>query len=142
MFYVFEWSYRACISKWVCSVPLAEDGAASCWLFSSEFISWTGGGLTMVIGMTRSSERRPFISLCSWHNAHQCMQQWTMQGSHGEFCEFSKRCMSLNSREQMKKLVSVLQNPESKPFNSTKYKRPNADCNLEPLILILQEWIL
>lgn len=49
-------------------------------------ISCTGGGLTTVIGVTRLSDNRPFISRCSWQMAHQCMQQWTMQGSQGEFC--------------------------------------------------------
>ena len=82
--YKHMWVYKACISKVVCSL-FAEDCAES-WLSSLGFISWTGGGLTMVIGMTTLSERRPFISLCSWHKAHQCMQQCTKHGSHGEFC--------------------------------------------------------
>lgn len=81
------WIYKACISNVVCSLcSLFAEDCADSWLSSVDFISWTGGGLTMVIGMTTLSERRPFISLCSWHKAHQCMQQCTMHGSHGEFC--------------------------------------------------------
>lgn len=75
-------TYKACISK---LVPFLDGGGAESW-FSLAFISWTGGGLTIVIGITKLSESRPFISLCSWHKAHQCMQQCTMHGSHGEFC--------------------------------------------------------
>lgn len=78
-------SYKGCISMVVCSVPFLEDGAAS-W-FPPASISWTGGGLTMVMGMAELLDRCPFISLCSWHIAHQCMQQCTRHGSHGEFCK-------------------------------------------------------
>ena len=81
------WIYKACISKLVCSSLLAEDGAMP---LPAELISWTGGGLTTVIGITTSSESRPFISRCSWHKAHQCMVQCTAQGSHGEFCTITK----------------------------------------------------
>lgn len=59
------------------------DGAAES-LLSPEFISWTGGGLTMVIWVAEASERWFFISRCSWQRAHQCRQQCTMHGSHGE----------------------------------------------------------
>lgn len=91
--------YKACISTWTCSAPFAEVEAESR-LSPAAFISWTGGGLTTVIGMTASSDRRAFISLCSWHKAHQCMQQCTMQGSHGEFCMDAEISSKLKTKQQ------------------------------------------
>jgi hypothetical protein len=48
-------------------------------------ISSTGGGSTIVTDASPWSTRWPLLSRCSWQFAHQCRQQWTIQGSHGEF---------------------------------------------------------
>lgn len=81
-------SYKGRISKLLCS-PFLEDAAAdgSVSLLSPVLICWTGGGLTTVMDTAALSDRWFLISLCSWHMAHQCMQQCTRQGSHGEFCK-------------------------------------------------------
>ncbi|GER35072.1 poly(A) polymerase 2 [Striga asiatica] len=63
--------YKACISTLTRSPKLS---VADCWLAFEAFISWTGGGLTIVIGIGVSSDRRLLSSLCSWHMAHQCKQ--------------------------------------------------------------------
>lgn len=75
-------NYNAFISNSACRLgcQLVPE-AAELWLL----ISCTASGLTTVIS-TRSPDNRPFISQCSWQMAHQCMQQWTIQDWHGEFC--------------------------------------------------------
>lgn len=82
--------YTTCNSKPVCSLLLAEEEVSECSLSSVDFISWMGGAFTMVVSGKKLSESLPFISLCSWHKAHQCMQQCTQHGSHGEFCSHQK----------------------------------------------------
>lgn len=88
---IYDGIYKACISKLVCPLPMLEDEVVPSSSFS-DFISWTGGGFTIVIGTAKLSVRRPFISLCSWHRAHQCRQQCVMQGSHGEFLRWYFFC--------------------------------------------------
>ena len=69
-----------------CSVLAAPfSGAATGPRFSDMLISCTGGGFTTVMGTALFSASRPLLSRCSWQFAHQCKQQWTMHGSHGEF---------------------------------------------------------
>ncbi len=72
-------------------LSISDSWISVCSLWSTAVVSWLpiswgSGGLMIVIGMTKLSERRPCISRCSWHNAHQCRQQCTMHGSQGEFC--------------------------------------------------------
>ena len=81
---------KAGLSKAVCSVRVLED-ATDALLVLTAAILWMVGGLTMVIGMSPSSVGRPFVSLGSWHRAHQCVQQCTRQGSHGEFYRSSEQ---------------------------------------------------
>lgn len=79
--------YTGCSSKPVCSwLCLLWEEVSGFSLLSLDFISWMGGALTMVPSEKPLSKSLPFISLCSWHKAHQCMQQCTQHGSQGEFC--------------------------------------------------------
>lgn len=78
---VTKWDYKGRISR---SELWCDTGT---WSRSLEaLISWTGGGLTTVMGMTKLSERRFFISRCSWQTAQKWRTQCTIHGSHGEFC--------------------------------------------------------
>lgn len=90
-----SWPNRTYQSLQVQDIWISASSLWSTVAASRSFISWGTGGLMTVMGITALSERRPCISRCSWHNAHQCMQQCTIHGSHGEFCR-STKLLSLN----------------------------------------------